>query len=128
MKIRIYYFDTDCGGVVYYGNYLKFLEMARTDYMEKRGLSLKALMDADTMFVVYKQEITYKAPVRYGDIIEIDTKISDPSDIQIELEYTIKNQRHAVTTQAKTTLVCVDGKLIPKILPKDVREKLLLKV
>lgn len=66
MKRRIYYYDTDCGGVVYYGNYMRFLEEARTEYMEERGLSVKALMDKCIWFVVKRQEIEYKAPAVYG--------------------------------------------------------------
>jgi len=52
MEVRIYYEDTDCGGVVYYANYLKYFERARTSYLEDRGLSVAGLMDEGTVFVV----------------------------------------------------------------------------
>jgi len=56
MKIRIYYHHTDSGGVVYYGEYLKFLEEARTEYLEDKGLSIKELLKEDIIFVVRYQE------------------------------------------------------------------------
>ena len=52
MEVRIYYEDTDCGGVVYYANYLKYFERARTQYLEDRGLSVANLMRAGRLFVV----------------------------------------------------------------------------
>ena len=52
LKIRIYYEDTDCGGVVYYANYLRYVERARTEFLESRGVSLRALMDEGVYFVV----------------------------------------------------------------------------
>ena len=76
MQKRIYYHDTDCGGVVYYANYLKYLEEARTEYMEKRGLILKELAEKGFLFVVRRVDIEYKAPAHYGDTLEIVTKLS----------------------------------------------------
>ena len=52
MKVRIYYHDTDCGGVVYYANYLKYLEEARSEYFEDRGLIIKDLLKEGIGFVV----------------------------------------------------------------------------
>ena len=67
MEIRIYYEDTDCGGVVYYANYLKYFERARTQYLEERGLSVAGLMNEGTVFVVVHAEVDYRSPARYGD-------------------------------------------------------------
>ncbi|HSV90356.1 MAG TPA: hotdog domain-containing protein, partial [Nitrospiraceae bacterium] len=64
MDIRIYYEDTDCGGMVYYGNYLKYFERARTQYLEERGLSVAELMKEGTMFVVVHAEVDYRSPAR----------------------------------------------------------------
>ena len=52
MEVKIYYEDTDCGGVVYYANYLRYFERARTEYLEVRGHSVAALMEQGTVFVV----------------------------------------------------------------------------
>ena len=83
MKKTIFYHDTDCGGVVYYGNYLKFFEEARTLYMAEKGFSVPALMQRGFYFVVARQEVEYKYPVRYADVIEVSTRVLEVSDIKI---------------------------------------------
>jgi len=125
MKKRIYYHDTDCGGVVYYGNYLKYLEEARTEYMEQRGLSVKQLMDLGILFVVYRQEVDYKFPAFYGDVLEIETKVLSMSEIKTEFEYTIRNQDGRITTRAKTVMVSVNRNFEPQSVPKELRDKML---
>jgi acyl-CoA thioester hydrolase len=124
MKIRIYYHHTDSGGVVYYGEYLKFLEEARTEYLEDKGLSIKELLKEGISFVVRYQEIEYIKPVFYGDILEIKAKVTDISEIKITFDYDIRNQNNQITTKAKTVLVCVDRNLKPKKLPSDLIKKL----
>jgi acyl-CoA thioester hydrolase len=77
VEVRIYYEDTDCGGVVYYANYLKYFERARTQYLEDRGLSVAGLMQAGRVFVVVHAELEYRAPAYYGDTLEIETTIPE---------------------------------------------------
>lgn len=122
MQVKIYYHHTDCGGVVYYANYLKFLEEARTEYLAERGISVKELAGKDTLFVVARQEIDYKFPAFYGDVLQIDSKITDIGGTRIEFEYEIKNQKAQIISEAKTILVCVDKKLKPKAIPQEVRK------
>lgn len=124
MKKKIYYHDTDCGGVVYYANYLKFLEEARTEYLAECGLSVKELTQRDTLFVVSRQEIDYKLPAFYGDVLTIDTRITNISALRLEFEYEIKNQNNQTVSRAKTILVCVDKSLKPKAIPQDILNKL----
>ena len=121
MKKTIFYHDTDCGGVVYYGNYLKFFEEARTLYMQERGYSVPALMKEGLFFVVARQEVEYKYPVRYGDEIDVDTKILEVSDIKIVFENSIKNQNGRLCTKGKTTLVCVNAQGMPTPMGVDVK-------
>ena len=122
MKKTIFYHDTDCGGVVYYGNYLKFFEEARTLYMAEKGFSLPALMERGRYFVVARQEVEYKYPVRYADVIMVDTKILEASDIKIVFENTITNQNGRLCTKGKTTLVCVDKNGSPTPMGVDVKQ------
>lgn len=121
MKKTIFYHDTDCGGVVYYGNYLKFFEEARTLYMQDKGFSIPALMKKGLFFVVARQEVEYKYPVRYGDVIDVDTKILETSDIKIVFENIIKNQDGRLCTKGKTTLVCVNAQGMPTPMGVDVK-------
>jgi len=95
MNITIYYEDTDCGGVVYYANYLKYFERARTQYLEQRGLSVAGLMKEGTLFVVVHAEIHYQSPARYGDRLLIDTQMSavNPASFTFSHVVTDKGER-----------------------------------
>ncbi|MCM8781591.1 MAG: acyl-CoA thioesterase [Candidatus Omnitrophica bacterium] len=124
MKVRIYYHHTDCGGVVYYGEYLKFLEEGRTEFFEQKGIFVKDLMRKGILFVVARQEIDYKLPAVYGDILEIETRVNEISRSKIEFEHNIKNQDGKLVSTAKTALVFVDKDVKPRKIPEDIREKL----
>ena len=90
MDIRIYYEDSDCGGIVYYANYLKYFERGRTEYLESRGIFVKECLAKGFSFVVAHQDIDYKAPGRYGDILNIETRVSKISNASFFL---IKKRR-----------------------------------
>jgi len=124
MKIRIYYHHTDCGGVVYYANYLKFLEEARTEFLEEKGISVKDLAAQGILFVVARQEIDYKSPAFYGDTLYIDTRITNTSRVKLEFEYEIKNQDGEIVCMAKTVMVCVGSDFKPQAIPEDIQKKL----
>ena len=121
MQKTIFYHDTDCGNVVYYANYLKYFEEARTLYMAQKGFSVPALMQQGKYFVVARQEVEYKFPVRYGDVITVDTKVAEISDIKIVFENVITNQNGRLCTKGKTTLVCVDKNGVPASMGVDVK-------
>ena len=72
MKLRIYYEDTDCGGVVYYANYLKFCERARSELFFQKGLSPH---NNDEFFVVKSLEADYIKPAFFGDMIDVSAKL-----------------------------------------------------
>lgn len=124
MKKTIFYHDTDCGNVVYYANYLKYFEEARTLYMADKGFSIPALMQAGKYFVVARQEVEYKYPVRYGDVIDVATKILEISDIKIVFENIITNQQGRLCTKGKTTLVCVNRQGVPTCMGSEVKAAL----
>ena len=124
MKQRIYYHHTDCVGVVYYANYLNFLEEARTEYFAQKNASIKQLADSGTMFVVARQEIDYKFPAVYADELDIQTQVGEVTCVRIEFLHAIYNQNQRLIVKAKTILVCVDKSLKPQAIPEDLREKI----
>lgn len=124
MHQRIYYHHTDSGGVVYYANYLNFLEEARTEYLEQRGASVPEMAEKGLLFVVARQEIDYKAPSFYGDVLEIDTRVTNVGAAKIEFEYDIENQKGQIISRAKTVLVCVDKNFKPQVIPEEIKKKL----
>jgi acyl-CoA thioester hydrolase len=124
MDVKIYYEDTDCGGVVYYANYLRYMERARTEYLASRGYSVKKLMDEGTIFMVLRAEIDYKSPARYGDTIEIETWVSDTSRVTMVFNHLMRektSRRVFVECNAKIVYVDTNGK--PKRLSDEYVEK-----
>jgi acyl-CoA thioester hydrolase len=120
MDVKIYYEDTDCGGVVYYANYLRYMERARTEYLASRGYDVKKLMDEGTIFMVLRVEIDYRSPARYGDMIEIETRVSDVSRVTIIFHHTMKEKTSGrVFVECMAKLVYVDPNGRPKRLPEE---------
>jgi acyl-CoA thioester hydrolase len=124
MQKRIFYHDTDCGQVVYYANYLKYFEEARTEFFAEKGFAIKELAQKRILFVVARQEIDYKYPAFYGDLLEIKTNIAQLGAAKIVFEHETFNQDGLLLNRAKTVLVCVDDKLKPQSIPDHIREKL----
>ena len=110
MEIRIYYEDTDCGGIVYYANYLKYFERARTHYLENRGLSVMELMKAGRVFVVVRAEVEYRAPARYGETLDIETAVSEMSPAAITFSHVVRErQSRRLVVEGAARLAVTDG-------------------
>lgn len=114
MEIRIYYEDTDCGGVVYYANYLKYFERARTHYLEERGVSVAGLLNEGMVFVVMHAEVDYRSPARYGDRLIVETVVSDRTAASITFSHVIRereSRRVVVEGSAKLATTDDNGKV-----------------
>ena len=112
MEIRIYYEDTDCGGVVYYANYLKYFERARTQYLEERGISVSDLRNKGTQFMVVHAEIDYRSPARYGDRLIIDTKLAAVGQASLTFAHVLSERAsRRVVVEGSAKLVTVDDEL-----------------
>ena len=110
IEVRIYYEDTDCGGVVYYANYLKYFERARTQYLEERGLSVAGLMANGTVFVVVHAEVDYRSPARYGETLVVETVISDTSAASFTFAHIVKEKVSGrVVVEGSARLAATDG-------------------
>ena len=126
MDVKIYYEDTDCGGVVYYANYLRYMERARTEYLASRGFSVKKLMDEGTIFMVLRVEVDYRFPARYGDTIEIETWVRDVTRATMIFEHVMREKAsQRVFVECRTKVVYVDPNGRPKRLPVEYVEKLI---
>ena len=106
---KVYYHDTDAGGVVYYANYWKFMEEGRTEFCVQRGFDVRALFSQGIMFVVVHAEADYKAPARYGDTISIHTRVDSVGNSSIHFYQEIRKGA-AVLIAAKIVWACVDKK------------------
>ena len=76
LPIRVYYEDTDFGGVVYYANYLKFLERGRTEALREMGVDQVALKEQGQVFVVRRANVDFVSPARFDDVLEVRTTAS----------------------------------------------------
>lgn len=123
-QYRVYYEDTDAGGVVYYANYLRYAERARTDFLREVGIIQSQLKDAhDILFVVRHVDMQLIKPARLDDIIHVETVIEElnAASLVMKQEITTETLRCA---KLEVEVVCVDGLLKPKRLPQFIRELL----
>ena len=120
---KIYYHDTDCGGVVYYANYLDYFEEARTEYLAECGIILTELAQNGFVFVVRKVDIEYKSPARYADYLTIVSEVSGMRSASLTFKQEVKRD-DAVLVVAETVLVCVDKNFRPAAMPPAVVSRL----
>jgi acyl-CoA thioester hydrolase len=92
MEIKVYYEDTDCGGVVYYANYLKYFERARTEYLEVKGYSVAGLMEQGVVFVVVRAEVDYCSPGRYGETLVIETEVGNVTRATLTFSHVVREK------------------------------------
>lgn len=107
--VRVYWEDTDAGGVVYYANYLKFMERARSEWLRGHGFEQDVLRDeAGVVFVVRRVEIDYLSPARFNDQLDVSVALHDvrPASLSVRQEL-IRGATHLA--KAEVTLACVDA-------------------
>lgn len=123
LEKKIYYHDTDAGGVVYYANYLKHLEEGRTELCLMQGVDTAALAKEGIYLVVSRIEVDYKASACYGDRVRINTKIEKISRVAIDFLQTITREDR-VLIRAQVTLVCVTSKFKLISVPEKIKKNL----
>jgi len=118
LKVKIYYEDTDAGGVVYYGNYLRYLERSRTEFLLEKGIEVAEYHNRGYLFAVVHVDISYKKPARLGEIIEVVTEVTEMSPVTMTLLQRVF-RRDNLLVDAVVKLACItkDGK--PQRLPEE---------
>jgi len=125
MEKRIFYHDTDAGGIVYYGQYLCYLEEARTEFLEDRGLSVKLFRERGFFYVVRQCNVTYRSPARYDETIVCDAKLKKIGASQLIFDQSIRDKKdRRLIVEAEVALVCLNADFKPTPIPDDLREKL----
>ena len=123
-KLKVFYEDTDAGGVVYYANYLKFFERARTEAIAQIGLSNKKLLEENGIFIIVKScNIEYKKPAKLEDQIEIKSNIISISNTSFKMRQKAFRDKELIT-DCEIHLVIVDGKGKPSKIPEILKKKL----
>lgn len=124
-QIRVYYEDTDLAGIVYYANYLRFIERARTEWVRGLGVDQGALKrDEGIVFAVRRVEADYLKPARFDDLLTVTTRLLELGGARIELEQEVLRAGERLFA-ARVVLVCMSDAGGAARLPPDVRAKLL---
>lgn len=116
IKIKIYYEDTDAGGVVYYANYLRYLERARTEFLLEEGIDVAEYHNKGYLFAVIHVDINYKRPARLGEIIEVTTEIVEITNATISLKHRILRDS-TLLVDANVRVACIDKEGKPRRIP-----------
>jgi acyl-CoA thioester hydrolase len=125
MLIRVYYEDTDCGGIVYYANYLRYFERARTEFVREHGFEVAHFTGKGILFVVGHVEITYLNPARYNDLLEIQTKITEIGRASLTFSHQIHlHGTDRIVVEGSAKLVCIDSSGKPRRLPQELLKAL----
>ena len=107
--VRVYWEDTDAGGVVYYANYLKFMERARSEWLRALGFEQDALRDeGGVVFVVRRVAVDYLSPARFNDQIDVSVSLHEVGRASLSLRQTLSRGPSQLVS-AQVTLACVDA-------------------
>lgn len=120
-QLRVYYEDTDMGGIVYHANYLKFIERARSDWVRAMGLDQRVMKERDgVIFAVRRMEVEYLSPARFDDVLEVRTRPLSVSGARLVLEQHVLRLAEPIF-EAVVTIVCINDMGQPARLPENVR-------
>ena len=115
--VRVYYEDTDAGGLVYHASYLRFAERARTELLRRTGTGQDQLLAASGLaFAVRHMEIDFRAPARRDDLLEVVTRFSDFGGASLRAEQTIL-RAGATLVHMLLKLACIDRQGRPARMP-----------
>ena len=125
LPVRVYYEDTDAGGIVYYANYLRYLERARTEWLRALGVGQASLMaDAGLAFAVRSLTTDFLRPARLDDALEVVSRLGELGRAQVVFDQQVERQGEILLT-ARVRVACLDlrrGK--PTAIPAGLLEQL----
>ena len=124
LPVRIYIEDTDAGGIVYYVNYLKFMERCRTEFLRTLGYDKPAILDDGLLLVVHSAQIDYHRSARLDDQVEITAEIIKLARTYVEFKQQVFRQQELLCTGV-IRVACVDASVMkPRAIPKHMHQQL----
>jgi len=122
--LNVYYEDTDAGGVVYYANYLKFLERARTEWLRSKGINQHQVSkDYDALFAVRSVSIDYKQPAHLDDQLAVSVEVLDVRKASLNMKQNILNNNDELIVNATVNIVCLHSESFsPRPIPQTIYE------
>lgn len=123
--VRVYYEDTDAGGVVFYANYLKFFERARTEMLRSLGFEQDRLIDEQgVIFVVRSVQVDYLKPARFNEQIEVSAEVKQAKKTNFLFAQEISRDSDLLC-RGEVRIACLDARSMrPKVIPAEILEHL----
>jgi len=124
--VRVYYEDTDAGGVVFYANYLRFFERARTEMLRSQGLEQDQLINEQQLiFVVRSVQVDYLKPARFNDSLDVSAEIVSAKKVSFDFEQLITRDNELLC-KGKVRIACLDTiTMKPKKILETITQKLI---
>lgn len=118
LEVKVYYEDTDCLGVVYHANYLRYFERGRTEYIGSLGRLISAWNEAGFNFAVFKINITFHKPAKLNDVLVVHSDLRPKSDFRLKMHQRL-TRGEELLTEAVVDLVCLDENLALREFPAE---------
>ncbi|WP_289043710.1 tol-pal system-associated acyl-CoA thioesterase [uncultured Aliiroseovarius sp.] len=118
--IRVYYEDTDMAGIVYYANYLRYIERARSDWVREIGIDQNAMREDGLVFAVRRVEADYLSSARLDEELQVETSVQQVTGARLVMEQVVKRGEERLF-EALVTIVCVSDTGQPARLPANIR-------
>lgn len=125
--VRVYYEDTDAGGVVYYANYLKFMERARTEWMRSLGVEQDELRQKHGMiFAVHQVEVSYHRPARFNDALQVKARLVAKGRVSLTFhQEVLRASDQTLLCSGEIKIACLDAQTMrPTPIPKKILEEM----
>jgi len=130
--VRIYWEDTDAGGIVYYANYLKYMERARSEWLRSLGVEQVELKERDgVMFVVVRAEVDFRTPARYGDLLQVTCEVAEARRASLTFKQQVvrsvsnEGAEAEVLVTGQIRIACLD---VVKFRPRSMPETMLQEI
>lgn len=122
MTVRVYVEDTDAGGIVYYANFLKYMERARTELLRAVGLEQSTTFQGDLSFVVYEVKMQFLLPARLDDQLEVTARLTRVRAASLKFEQTVRRlDSEKPCCRAEVSVACISlSRQRPRRLPEEI--------
>jgi len=125
LPVRVYYEDTDAGGMVYHANYLRFMERARTEWLRGLGHEQDALRQQGVLFIVHSVAIEFVRPARFNEMLDVSVRVEAVRGASVKVQQTILNPSDEIVCEATLRIACVDADTFrPRPIPETLLPEL----
>ncbi|MBS0910701.1 tol-pal system-associated acyl-CoA thioesterase [Tatumella sp. JGM118] len=119
--VRVYYEDTDAGGVVYHASYIAFYERARTEALRQCGFTQQTLLEQQVAFVVRRMTVDYIAAAKLDDLLHVESEVSETGRVTMTFRQRIVNSEGKIINEAEVLIACINiHRMKPIALPKSI--------